>query len=170
MMALVEELFAICHSHEEVPHRLSRLSPMGRTSGSIVRFDLPVGCLMRTPNAEYPEYHSPADNLSLVRPGELGPFAPRAAADRRRDRGDGVYRGRNPRDEPQLGRRGLCATIRGQRAASHNHMSLLWVLNLLDGRHSFLDIAERAGIPFATFSADTEWWWGNSPDVSNGSE
>jgi hypothetical protein len=32
-------------------------------------------------------------------------------------------------------------------------------LNLLDGRHSFLDIAERAGIPFATFSADTEWWW-----------
>jgi len=33
------------------------------------------------------------------------------------------------------------------------------VLNLLDGRHSFLDIAERAGIPFATFSADTEWWW-----------
>jgi aminopeptidase-like protein len=77
--------------------------------------------------------------------------------------GDGVYRGRNPRGEPQFGRRGLYATIRGQRAASHDQMPLPWVLNLKDGRHSFLDIAERAGIPFATFSADTEWWWGKSP-------
>ena len=25
-------------------------------------FDLPMGCLMRTPNGEYPEYHTSADN------------------------------------------------------------------------------------------------------------
>lgn len=41
-------------------------------------------------------------------------------------------------------------------------MPPLWVLNLLDGRRSFLDIVERAGIPFATFSADTEWCGGPS--------
>src|SRR5579875_2440692 len=34
-------------------------------------FDLPVGCLTRTPNGEYPEYHSSADNLTLVRPEHL---------------------------------------------------------------------------------------------------
>jgi len=34
-------------------------------------FDLPVGCLMRTPNGEYPEYHSSADNLSLLRTESL---------------------------------------------------------------------------------------------------
>ena len=39
-------------------------------------------------------------------------------------------------------------------------MPRLWVFNLLDGRHSFLDIAKRAEIRFATFRADTEWWWG----------
>ena len=27
-------------------------------------------------------------------------------------------------------------------------MARLWVLNLSDGRHSLLDIAERAGLPF----------------------
>jgi aminopeptidase-like protein len=32
-------------------------------------------------------------------------------------------------------------------------MALLWVLNLADGRHSLLDIAERAGRPFAAVAA-----------------
>ena len=27
-------------------------------------------------------------------------------------------------------------------------MALLWVLNLADGRHSLIDIAERSGLPF----------------------
>jgi winged helix-turn-helix len=29
-------------------------------------------------------------------------------------------------------------------------MALLWVLNFSDGRHSLLDIAERAALPFST--------------------
>jgi aminopeptidase-like protein len=28
-------------------------------------------------------------------------------------------------------------------------MAMLWVLNLSDGEHSLLDVAERAGLPFA---------------------
>ena len=32
-------------------------------------------------------------------------------------------------------------------------MALLWVLNLSDGRHSLLDVAERAGLPFAAVRA-----------------
>ena len=34
-------------------------------------FDLPVGRLTRTPNGEYPEYHTSADDLSLIRPEAL---------------------------------------------------------------------------------------------------
>ena len=32
-------------------------------------------------------------------------------------------------------------------------MALLWVLNLSDGRHSLLDIAERAEMPFTAIRA-----------------
>jgi aminopeptidase-like protein len=32
-------------------------------------------------------------------------------------------------------------------------MALLWVLNLADGHHSLLDIAERARVPFARMRA-----------------
>jgi aminopeptidase-like protein len=53
------------------------------------------------------------------------------------------------RGEPQLGRRGLYRAISGQKeAGGTNQLALLWVLNLADGRHSLLDMAERAGLPF----------------------
>jgi aminopeptidase-like protein len=32
-------------------------------------------------------------------------------------------------------------------------MALLWTLNLADARHSLLDTAERAGVPFAAIRA-----------------
>ena len=32
-------------------------------------------------------------------------------------------------------------------------MAMLWVLNLSDGEHSLLDVAERSGLPFDTVAA-----------------
>jgi aminopeptidase-like protein len=58
---------------------------------------------MRTPNGEYPEYHSSADNLSLLRPERLAHSLSVPAAHRRRHRGDGVYGSRNQKGKPQLG-------------------------------------------------------------------
>ena len=34
-------------------------------------FNLPVGCIMRTPHGKYPEYHTSADNLEFVKPEYL---------------------------------------------------------------------------------------------------
>jgi aminopeptidase-like protein len=31
-----------------------------------------------------------------------------------------------------------------------NELSLLWVLNLADGEHTLVDMAERSGLPYAT--------------------
>jgi aminopeptidase-like protein len=153
--AAIDHIVAHVLSHDEVPHRIRPFVPYGYDERQYCSpgFDLPVGCLMRTPNGEYPEYHSSADNLSLLRPQSLA----HSLAVLRRVvaviEGDRVYRSRNPKGEPQLGRRGLYATMGGQREASYNQMALLWVLNLADGHHSLLDIAERAEVPFATIRA-----------------
>ena len=38
--------------------------------------------------------------------------------------------------------------VGGDKDAASANMAMLWVLNLSDGTHSLLDIAERAGLPF----------------------
>jgi aminopeptidase-like protein len=62
---------------------------------------------------------------------------------------DAVYRNVMPYCEPQLGKRGLYHAIGGDKHAASANMAMLWVLNLSDGAHSLLDIAERACLPFA---------------------
>lgn len=59
----------------------------------------------------------------------------------------------NPYCEPQLGKRGLYRAIAGQKEGAQREMALLWVLNLSDGRHTLLDIAERADTPFEVIRA-----------------
>jgi aminopeptidase-like protein len=53
-----------------------------------------------------------------------------------------------PYCEPQLGRRNLYRSTGGD-AVGVEISARLWVLNLSDGKHSILDIAERSGIPFS---------------------
>jgi aminopeptidase-like protein len=53
-----------------------------------------------------------------------------------------------------LGKRGLYRAIAGQReAGGATQMDLLWFLNLADGRHSLLDMAIRADVPFVRLEA-----------------
>jgi len=59
-----------------------------------------------------------------------------------------TYLNLNPKCEPQLGRRGLYRLMGGDRETGFDQMAMLWVLNLSDGSHSLLDIAERAGYEF----------------------
>jgi aminopeptidase-like protein len=148
---------AVAHvlAHDEVPHRITPFVPYGYDERQYCSpgFDLPVGCLMRTPNGEYPEYHSSADNLSLLRPESLADSLAVLQRIVTVIEGDAVYQSRNPKGEPQLGRRRLYATMGGQREASDDQMALLWVLNFADGHHSLLNIAERAGVPFTRIRA-----------------
>ncbi len=108
-------------------------------------FDLAVGSLTRTPWGRYPEYHTSADDLSLVRPqhlaGSLRLYLEVLAA----LEADGRYRNLSPYGEPQLGRRGLYGAIGGG-SAKDRELALLWVLNQSDGSATLLDIAERSGI------------------------
>jgi aminopeptidase-like protein len=153
--AAIDRIVAHVLTHDEVPHRITPFVPYGYDERQYCSpgFNLPVGCLMRTPNGEYPEYHSSADNLSLLRPESLAHSLAVLQRIITVIEQDAVYRSRNPKGEPQLGRRGLFATMGGQRETSYDQMALLWVLNFADGHHSLLDIAERAGVPFAMMRA-----------------
>ena len=62
--------------------------------------------------------------------------------------GNRTYSNRQPYGEPQLGKRGLYASIGGGDEGRRRQLALLWVLNLSDGRHSLLDVARRAAYPF----------------------
>ena len=111
-------------------------------------YDLAVGCLSRTPYAQYPEYHTSADDLDFVRPTSLADSYATALAVFDLLDGNETYVNQCPKGEPQLGRRGLYQAIGGPSETRGSELALLWVLNLSDGSHSLLDIAERSGLPF----------------------
>jgi aminopeptidase-like protein len=46
-----------------------------------------------------------------------------------------------------VGRRGISGGI-GALDRRAEELALLWTLNLADGRHTLLDVAERSGMPF----------------------
>jgi aminopeptidase-like protein len=111
-------------------------------------FNLPVGSLSRTPHGRFPQYHTSADDLDFVRPEALGGSLAAYLAVLRVLEDNARYLNLNPKCEPQLGRRGLYRALGGLADAGRLELAMLWVLNLSDGEHSLLDIAERAGLPF----------------------
>jgi aminopeptidase-like protein len=111
--------------------------------------NLAVGCLSRTPYGEYPEYHTSADNLDFVQPGQLEGSYRICQSILEVLEGDGAFLNLSPMCEPQLGRRGLYGSMGGAAHGRVHEMAMLWVLNLSDGTHSLLDIAERADLPFS---------------------
>jgi aminopeptidase-like protein len=114
-------------------------------------FDLPVGALTRTPHGLFPEYHSSADDLDLITAESLGDSLAATLEILDVLEADRTYVSRNPYGEPQLGRRGLYREVSSgaPREEESFQRAILWVLNLADGGHSLLDVAERADLPFA---------------------
>jgi aminopeptidase-like protein len=115
-------------------------------------YKLDVGLLQRSQFATFPEYHTSADNLDFIAPEHLaGSYRAIAGAIDILER-NRTYLNLAPRGEPQLGRRGLYAAIGGDKDSYAKSMAMLWVLNLSDGEHALLDIAERAKTPFAVIA------------------
>jgi aminopeptidase-like protein len=144
--------------HSGEAHSIIDFSPYGYDERQYCSpgFNLPVGCFMRTLHGQYPEYHSSADNLDLVRSESLS----RSYADCLQTfellEANRVYVSQNPRCEPQLGRRGLYRAVAGQQENQCRELALLWVLNMSDGRHALLDIADRAALPFGQIQSAAE--------------
>lgn len=121
-------------------------------------FDLPVGRLTRSVNDGYREYHSSADNLSLLSADALGRsfeacqrLVMAIECNRR-------YVNLAPKGEPRLGKRGLYGATGGQ-SPVQRELAMLWVLSQSDGSQSLFDIALKAKLPLETIrnaAADLE--------------
>jgi aminopeptidase-like protein len=138
-----------------VEHRIRDFVPLGGDERQFCSpgIDLPVGALSRTPADEFPEYHSSADDLALVRPEALAEaFRTYVAVLEALER-NARFQNLSPKGEPQLGRRGLYRSVGG---GSSREAALLWVLNFSDGEHDLLAIAKRSGLPFDAVTSAAE--------------
>ncbi len=153
--AEVDRAFVHVLSRKGREHAIVDFSPWGydeRQYGS-PGFDLPVGCLMRTPHGQFAEYHTSADDLDFIRPQALADSLAVCLDAFEILEGNRCYCNTAPKGEPQLGRRGLYDPVGGKPHPPGRQLALLWTLNLSDTRHSLLDIAERSGLDFAAIRA-----------------
>ncbi len=118
-------------------------------------FNLPVGCLMRSVWGTFPEYHTSADDLEFVRPEQLAGTWHLCTSIFDVLENNRTYISQNPWCEPQLGKRNLYRNTGGDSIDAQMN-ARLWVLNMCDGEHSLLDIAERSGLPFPAILSATE--------------
>jgi aminopeptidase-like protein len=146
----------VLRRHDE-PHEILDFSPYGYDERQYCSpgFNLPVGCLMRSVWGAFPEYHTSADNLDFIQPLPLAESLRVCTAIVDVLEKNRRYCNMMPYCEPQLGRRGLYRVTGGD-TLGVEISARLWVLNLSDGDHSLLDIAERSGISFSAISEAAE--------------
>ena len=141
-----------------VPHVLRELDPDSRTIefepyGYDERqlcspgFDLPVGRLTRSVNDGYRQYHSSADDLSLISGQAMWHSLEACKAIVEVLEGNGRYVNLLPKGEPRLGKRGLYGSMGGNSPAD-SERAMLWVLKQIDGKNSLFDISRRSGMDF----------------------
>ena len=151
--ALVDRILACLLRERGAEHVMRDFWPGGSDERQYCSpgFDLPVGVLCRAVFGEYPEYHTSDDDKSAVS------FTAMAeAVELCRDvvqalEANRVYVRTNPHCEPFLSRYDLHDTIGAQRSKDVAKKTLQWLLNLADGGHDLVSMAERSGLPLAEF-------------------
>jgi aminopeptidase-like protein len=147
---------AMVHTLRALPdHRIVDFTPYGYDERQFCSpgFNLPFGRLSRSVHGEHPEYHTSADNLDFVTEAQLEQSLETIASMVDVLEGNRRYRNLQPHCEPQLGRRGLYRAVGGAVDSRSVEIGMLWVLNLSDGTADLLEIADRAGLPFASIRA-----------------
>jgi aminopeptidase-like protein len=132
------------------PHQLIDFFPYGYDERQFNSpgFRLPVGSLMRGRHGQFAEYHTSLDDLSFVQGPRLAESYAVLSAIVSALQHDLRYTNLQPFGEPQLGKRGLYRAVGGT-GLPGLQFAMLWVLNMSDGKHALLDVAERSGLSFS---------------------
>jgi aminopeptidase-like protein len=147
--AEIDRIVAHVLKHADPSASLLPFSPYGYDERQYCSpgFDLPVGCLMRSVWGTFPEYHTSMDNLDFINAKSLGESLQVCVSIFDTIENNRRFKNVFPFGEPQLGKRDLYPSSGGKAPEMELH-ARLWTLNLSDGNHSLLDIAERSGLPF----------------------
>jgi aminopeptidase-like protein len=116
-------------------------------------FNLPVGSLMRTPYRLFPEYHTSLDNESLISFDALAGSVQTCFDVVQALEANNCWQSTAPYGEPQLGKRKLYPSLSQAVDLEAETQGMLWLLNLADGKHDLLQVAERSGMPLAVLRA-----------------
>lgn len=150
----IDQIAAYVMESIDARARVVDFSPYGYDERQLCSpgFDLPVGRLTRTPNNEYAEYHTSADDFGLIDREALAESLFACASILGIAERNAHYLNLSPKCEPRLGKRGLFRSTGGRHPGEFEH-ALLWVLNQSDGSHSLLDIAKKSRLPFEVVAA-----------------
>jgi aminopeptidase-like protein len=149
--AEIDKAAANVLKHSNSDYEINDFSPYGYDERQYCSpgFNLPVGCLMRTPYGQYPEYHTSADNLDFVKPEALADSFSKYLQVLNILENNKKYINLNSKCEPNLGKRGLYEKIGGKSDVEDKKMAIFWVLNFSDGAHTLLDISDKSGLKFS---------------------
>lgn len=115
---------------------------------------LPVGRLTRALSGHYLPEHTSADSLDKISGAALGEAWLAVLRILELLESNGRWLNLSPKGEPRLGQRGLYRQMGGHYdSVPERHLGLLWLLQLSDGQHSLLDIAERSGLDASLLAA-----------------
>jgi aminopeptidase-like protein len=144
-------------SFANIPGRISDFTPYGYDERQFCSpgFNLPMGRLSRAEYGTYAEYHTSADNPDFISQDALTESWAVVLKILSAIETNRPYCNLMPCGEPQLGKRGLYDGGDSPEAAERR-LAILWILNLSDGQHTLLDIAERSKIPFEVIRAGAE--------------
>ncbi len=109
-------------------------------------FNLPFGGLSRTLYGLYSQYHTSLDNKDFIDFDALAGSVDATMAIVNALESNLVWRNTVQCCEPQLGPRGLYRSIGTRDRLTGSMEAMMWLLNLADGEHDVLAIAERSGV------------------------
>jgi aminopeptidase-like protein len=111
-------------------------------------FNLPVGSLMRTRYLRYPQYHTSLDNKAFISFRSLAESVMLCERVAEALELNSAWLNTVRFCEPQLGKRGLYSSLGGKTSLEERGRGMMWLLNLADGEHDLLAVAERSGVDY----------------------
>ncbi|MDG1873875.1 MAG: DUF4910 domain-containing protein [Mariniblastus sp.] len=135
--------------NRNTPFEMRPFSPFGYDERQFCSpgINLPMGCFMRTPNGEFPEYHTSADNLEFVSPEALADSLDVVTEILATLEQNFKPVNLHPFCEPQLGNRGLYRAFGEHDDRGRFQEAVMWILNQADGTKDLLAIAKHCELP-----------------------